>query len=178
MIKFIDQDSMFDEVFLNGILKARSSVHIATANVKDLHGIPARSGSTDLPGLMGELVSRCVEIKVLHSGIPSSAFMNSLREQPLLIASPLFEMKRCMRVHMKAVMIDSRLIYIGSANLTGAGLGAKSRGRRNFEIGILTDQECMVDSVADLFFRIWEGDECRACRRRDICVVPLETPFD
>lgn len=174
----MDQDSIFEDVFLNGIKKARSSVHIATANVKDLHGIPAASGTTDLPGLMADLVSRCVEIKVLHSGIPSSAFMTSLREQPLLIASPLFEMRRCMRVHMKAVIIDSRLIYIGSANLTGSGLGAKSRGKRNFEIGIMTDQESQVDSVADLFFRIWEGEECRSCRRRDVCVVPLETPFD
>lgn len=30
--------------------------------------------------------------------------------------------------------------YIGSANLTGAGIGMKSAQRRNFEAGILTNE--------------------------------------
>ncbi len=47
--------------------------------------------------------------------------------------------RRCPRLHAKAVIIDCRAMYLGSANLTGAGLGAKADKRRNFEMGIWTE---------------------------------------
>jgi phosphatidylserine/phosphatidylglycerophosphate/cardiolipin synthase-like enzyme len=46
----------------------------------------------------------------------------------------------CPRVHLKSLIIDGRFAYVGSANLTGAGMGAKSDRRRNFESGIITDR--------------------------------------
>lgn len=36
------------------------------------------------------------------------------------------------------LIFDFETAYIGSANLTGAGIGMKSSNRRNFEAGILT----------------------------------------
>ena len=41
-------------------------------------------------------------------------------------------------VHFKLIIIDSTIAYVGSANLTGAGMGMKSPKKRNFEAGILT----------------------------------------
>ena len=38
-------------------------------------------------------------------------------------------------------------MYLGSANLTGAGLGAKADGRRNFEMGIWTESPALIDAV-------------------------------
>ena len=35
--------------------------------------------------------------------------------------------------------------YIGSANLTGAGIGMKSGQRKNFETGILTNESSLVE---------------------------------
>lgn len=40
---------------------------------------------------------------------------------------------------VKMMFFDLETVYIGSANLTGAGIGMKSRLRRNFEAGILTN---------------------------------------
>ena len=36
----------------------------------------------------------------------------------------------CPRVHFKSVIVDGRFAYSGSANLTGAGMGAKSKEKR------------------------------------------------
>jgi hypothetical protein len=84
--------------------------------------------------------------------------------------------RRCPRVHAKLIVIDSRLLYIGSANLTGAGLGAKSERRRNFELGTLSTDEQLIDEVSSYFNTIWEGEPCATCGRRDVCPVPLEEP--
>ena len=35
-------------------------------------------------------------------------------------------LRACPRVHFKAVIVDGAFVYVGSANWTGAGLGAKS----------------------------------------------------
>ena len=37
------------------------------------------------------------------------------------------ELQICPRCHWKMVIVDGRLGYTGSANFTGAGLGAKKR---------------------------------------------------
>jgi phosphatidylserine/phosphatidylglycerophosphate/cardiolipin synthase-like enzyme len=35
---------------------------------------------------------------------------------------------------MKVVLIDGSRLYLGSANLTGAGMGLRGTGKRNFEL--------------------------------------------
>ena len=67
-------------------------------------------------------------------------------------------------------------MYLGSANLTGAGLGAKADGKRNFEIGGWTHSPPLIDAVLEQFNALWEGRRCGTCRRKDICPVPLEEP--
>lgn len=83
-------------------------------------------------------------------------------------------MRVCPRVHLKTVVVDARMVYLGSANWTGAGLGAKGDGRRNFEMGILTADEQTIDQVQERYDRIWRGDECADCRLRDECEMPLD----
>jgi hypothetical protein len=76
---------------------------------------------------------------------------------------------------MKLIAIDGALLYLGSANFTGAGLGAKGDGRRNFELGIATDDEWMLDAAQARFETIWRGGECGACKMRRECPKPLDT---
>jgi phosphatidylserine/phosphatidylglycerophosphate/cardiolipin synthase-like enzyme len=38
----------------------------------------------------------------------------------------------CPRVHFKLIIIDSTIAYVGSANLTGAGMEMKSPRKRNY----------------------------------------------
>ena len=68
------------------------------------------------------------------------------------------------------------LLYLGSANLTGAGLGAKADRRRNFEAGIWTESTALIDGVLERLDALWEGRHCAGCLRRDVCPVPLEEP--
>lgn len=79
----------------------------------------------------------------------------------------------CPRVHFKCAIVDGRKAYFGSANLTGAGMGAKSERKRNFENGILTDDPALVDPLVEQFDSVWRGEFCRACVRREHCPDPV-----
>jgi len=150
----------------------RHRLFIATANVKDLHLPAGRRSARSILDVFEELSERGVEIRLLHSGVPSGPFLGELKEH----FPANLEMRRCPRVHAKTLIADGRLMYLGSANLTGAGLGAKGPGRRNFEAGIWTDDVDLIDPVADMLDQIWVGSECDRCGRRDHCPEPLEEP--
>jgi phosphatidylserine/phosphatidylglycerophosphate/cardiolipin synthase-like enzyme len=75
----------------------------------------------------------------------------------------------CPRVHFKLLIFDLREAYIGSANLTGAGIGMKSDGRRNFEAGLWTNDPELVAAAIAQFDSVWIGEPCDACRRKAFC---------
>ena len=72
------------------------------------------------------------------------------------------------------IIIDSTIAYVGSANLTGAGMGMKSPRKRNFEAGILTDDPEMVDAAIEQFDNVWMGKFCKDCGRREYCTDPIK----
>jgi phosphatidylserine/phosphatidylglycerophosphate/cardiolipin synthase-like enzyme len=74
---------------------------------------------------------------------------------------------------MKCVIADGRYAYIGSANLTGAGLGAKSDHRRNFEAGIVTRDRQIIAPLMEFLDAYFLGDHCLKCQRRDVCPDPI-----
>jgi phosphatidylserine/phosphatidylglycerophosphate/cardiolipin synthase-like enzyme len=76
-------------------------------------------------------------------------------------------------VHFKTVLVDGAWVYLGSANLTGAGLGAKSDAKRNFEVGFVTEDFDTIDRTTALFEAIWSGAECATCGLRDVCPDPI-----
>ena len=168
----------YDRV-LAAVLDAKVSVWIATANVKELmvedgRARPGRRRSmkrTEYVSILtrlDELAKRGVELRLLHAELPSRPFRAEIAHHPRLLAGGL-ALRRCPRVHMKAVIVDGALLYLGSANWTGAGLGAKGSGRRNFELGIVTDDAQLLDQVQALYERVWSGGECAACKLRDTC---------
>jgi len=175
------------ERVIRAVLAAHTSVWIATANVKELmvedgRAAPGRrrtlrrsthaSAYVSVLARLDELAARGVELRLLHAEIPSRPFREQLAHHPRLVAGGL-ALRRCPRVHLKAVIVDGELLYLGSANWTGAGLGAKGTGRRNFEIGIVTNDPPLLDQVQSLYDRIWTGGECAACKLRDVCPGPL-----
>ncbi len=120
------------------------------------------------------LCDRGVTVRLLHATRPSQAFRTELAARASRLGGRRFQMRACPRVHLKIVAIDGALLYLGSANFTGAGLGAKGDGRRNFEMGIVTDDEWMLDVAQERFEGIWRGGECGACRLRAQCPAPLD----
>jgi phosphatidylserine/phosphatidylglycerophosphate/cardiolipin synthase-like enzyme len=163
----------FLRIVREGILPAKTSVDIMTADFKAML-IPELSSrrAKSIVEVFRRLAAKGVEIRLLHAGTPSSAALRELRaELPVNLT-----IRRCPRLHSKTVIIDSAKMYLGSANLTGAGLGAKADGRRNFEMGIWTDAPSLIDGVLEQFNALWEGRQCPGCKRKDICPVPLEEP--
>ena len=163
----------YDEV-IAAVRAARTSVWIATANVKELQvEAGARGAYRSILSDLDRLARKRVELRILHATLPSRPFRAEFDRHPTLVAGGL-QLRQCPRVHLKAIIIDGRTLYLGSANWTGAGLGAKGSGRRNFELGIVTEDEQLLDHVQALYDRIWRGGECRGCRLRDRCEAPLD----
>jgi phosphatidylserine/phosphatidylglycerophosphate/cardiolipin synthase-like enzyme len=180
-IELVSGRGHYDRV-LAAVREAKVSVWIGSANVKELmveddRAAPGRrrnmrrSNYSSILKLLDEM--RDVELRLLHAEIPSGPFRAELAQHPRLVQGGL-ELRRCPRVHLKVVIVDGELMYLGSANWTGAGLGAKGSGRRNFELGFVTDDGPLLDQVQALFERIWSGGECGECKLRDVCPGPLD----
>jgi len=168
----------YDELVLGAIAGARRQLWISTANLKELW-VEAPIGSVarargrfrSILEVIAGLAGRGVEVRVLHAGVPSGPFRAALARRKRIAG---LAMRRCPRVHMKIVVVDGEALYLGSANFTGAGLGAKGDGRRNFEMGVLTDDEVLLDQAQARFDRVWSGGECKACKLRRECPLPLD----
>lgn len=170
------------ERVIAAVREAKHSVWIATANLKELMvedwrlrpgrrraGKPAYRSVLEV---FSELAERKIELRILHASLPSRAFREAFDREKRLVRGGL-ELRMCPRVHLKTVIVDGRFLYLGSANWTGAGLGAKGEHRRNFELGMVTEEEAVLDEVQALFNTIWSGAECAKCRLKDVCEAPL-----
>jgi phosphatidylserine/phosphatidylglycerophosphate/cardiolipin synthase-like enzyme len=168
----------YDRV-IQAVLEAKRSVWIATANLKELMVEPRvrmpgrRADYRSVLETFAELAQRGVELRILHASLPSRPFRDEFDRQPRLVQGGL-ELRMCPRVHLKTVIVDGALLYLGSANWTGAGLGVKGEGRRNFELGIVSDDEQLLDQVQAMFQAIWSGQPCGSCRLRESCEAPLD----
>jgi phosphatidylserine/phosphatidylglycerophosphate/cardiolipin synthase-like enzyme len=166
--------ALYRTVVLERLAQARSSVWIATANVKAM--FVEHDGRFDsVLALFRTLAARGVRLRLLHAELPSRPFRKAFDRMPTLVRGGL-ELKTCPRVHFKCVVVDGAWAYLGSANLTGAGLGAKHADARNFELGLVTEDFDVVDRVKVLFQAVWSGAECGTCRRRSVCPDPIGPP--
>lgn len=115
MIKFISDIEHYD-IVLNLVAKARRTLWIGTADIKDLYVM--RNGM-NLPflAILSELISKGVEIRLIHAKEPGQPFRKDFDSYPLLAKQ--LERMLCPRVHFKIIVIDSFFCYIGSAKLNG-----------------------------------------------------------
>ena len=58
----------------------------------------------------------------------------------------------------------------------GKGGNAKGEGKRNFELGLCTEDFETVDRIKALFEAVWSGAECAGCRLRSVCPDPIGQP--
>lgn len=173
------------EAAIAAVLAAETSVWIATANLKELMvedgrarpGVrrSARRAASyrSILEVLAEQARRGVELRVLHADRPSGPFRAELARHPILDEGGL-ALRLCPRNHLKLVIVDGRRLYLGSANWTGAGLGARGATRRNFELGVMTEDTRLLDHLQGLYQHLWSGGECRTCGLRDRCPGPLD----
>ena len=117
------------------------------------------------------LIRRGVEVRLIHAKEPGPNFREDFDRYPVLYDR--LERVLCPRVHFKMLVFDCEEVYIGSANLTGAGIGMKSSDKRNFEAGILTDDPQIVELAMKQFDDVWIGKHCKTCKRKDYCPDPI-----
>ncbi|AKQ69467.1 phospholipase D active site motif domain protein [Myxococcus hansupus] len=169
--ELLSGSALYREVVLEKLLHARESVWMATANVKAMfveHG----GRFVPLVDVLDTLAARGVSLRLLHAELPSRPFRAAFDARSRLVEGGL-SLKVCPRVHFKAVVVDGAWAYLGSANLTGAGLGAKGDSARNFELGFVTEDFDVIDRVTALYEAVWSGAECKACKLRGVCPDPI-----
>ena len=169
MLQFVTDREIYTEVIQARLPQARRQLWIATADIKDLHVGAGIAGKNMVPLLqvLAGLLESGVEVRLIHAKEPGPMFRQEFDRFPILFSR--LERVLCPRVHFKCIIIDCTVAYFGSANLTGAGMGAKSAQRRNFENGILTDQPELVKPLMTQFDDVWRGAHCAKYGRRKFC---------
>ena len=195
MLTYISDSAHYKEV-LSRVLHVKESLWIGTADIKDLYiedgktnNVSSKRGQKELvlsaerekgratlkPFLevLAKLIKKGVAVRLIHAKEPGPNFREDFDRFPILYDG--LERVLCPRVHFKMMIFDGKVAYIGSANLTGAGIGMKADGTRNIEAGILTDEPEIVALAMDQFDEVWIGKHCKNCKRKDFCPDPILT---
>ena len=167
--QYIANDNHYDKV-IDRIKDCKKTLWIGTADIKDLYVKDGR-GTKPLLEVLSDLAKRGVEIRLIHAKEPGPAFRQDFDKYPALIDG--MERVLCPRVHFKIIIFDLKTAYVGSANLTGAGLGMKGENTRNFEAGVLSSNKNFVKNAAEQFDSVWMGAHCKGCRRKKFCGDPI-----
>ena len=169
MLKYISNTAHYKDV-LSRVQSVKNMLWIGTADIKDLY-IEVGKEKKPFLALIAKLIRRGVEVRLVHAREPGPNFREDFDKYPVLydrLERVLFP-----RVHFKMLVFDGKEVYIGSANLTGAGIGMKTDNKRNFEAGILTDEPVIVEQAMNQFDEVWMGKFCKTCKRREFCPDPI-----
>ena len=166
---YIANDAHYDQI-IKRIKDVKKTLWIGTADIKDLYVKDGR-GTKPLLEVLSDLVKKGVAIRLIHAKEPGPAFRQDFDKYPALIEG--MERVLCPRVHFKIIIFDLKMAYVGSANLTGAGIGIKGENTRNFEAGILSTNKDFVKNAAEQFDSVWMGSFCKSCKRKEFCSDPI-----
>ena len=122
MLTYISNTDHYKDV-LSRVQSVKHMLWIGTADIKDLY---VELGKEKKPflALIAQLIRRGVEVRLIHAKEPGQNFREDFDKYPILYDG--MERVLCPRVHFKIIVIDQTACYVGSANLTGAGMGMKA----------------------------------------------------
>ena len=165
-IKYIQNEQHYTEI-ISQVATVKHSLWIGTADIKDLY---VMKGNDAVPflSMLADLLKKGVDVRLIHAKEPGQMFRDDFDKYPILATD--LERVCCPRVHFKLMIFDTETAYIGSANLTGAGMGMKIENRRNFEAGILTNDPEFVESAINQFDKVRIGVWCKNCGQKDACI--------
>ncbi|HSI64283.1 MAG TPA: phospholipase D-like domain-containing protein [Candidatus Saccharimonadia bacterium] len=172
-MELILNEDTYQAVMGRVVPAARRVLWVVTADLKDLFVDDGGKRFVPFLDVLAAKLREGVEIRLIHAKEPGPRFREDFDKHPEFVRSDLFERILCPRMHMKCVIADERIAYIGSANLTGAGMGAKSPHRRNFEAGFLTEDREHIRGLMSWLDEFFLGDFCEKCQRREVCPAPI-----
>lgn len=168
MTEFVSNRDIYLKVVQQLVPKTKKRLWIATADIKDMYvNKEGRRDMVPFLQVLNDMLRGGIELRLIHAKEPGPAFRADFDKCPGLWEG--LERVLCPRVHFKCMIVDGKMAYFGSANLTGAGMGAKSEKRRNFENGVITDDPGLLKPLETQFDDIWRGAFCESCDRRDYC---------
>ena len=119
MLQFISNFAHYKEV-LSRVQSVKHLLWIGTADIKDMY-IDVGKEKKPFLALIAQLIRRGVEVRLIHAKEPGPNFREDFDKYPVLYDR--LERVLCPRVHFKMLVFDGKEVYVGSANLTGAGIG-------------------------------------------------------
>ena len=122
-IKYIQNEQHYAEV-ISRVSTVKESLWIGTADIKDLYVMKCKDAAPFL-SVLADLLKKGVDVRLIHAKEPGPMFREDFDRFPILAAD--LERVCCPRVHFKLMILDMETAYIGSANLTGAGMNNPGR---------------------------------------------------
>ena len=140
---------------------------IVTANIKNMF-LEEKGEFSSFICLLDDLVAKGVDVKIVYSSKLGERVASEIENAKHLDMDKNFFC--CIRSHWKLIVIDEKVIYLGSANLTGAGMGFKSEEKRNFEAGIFVDNEELAMIAMKKIQALYNENYCHQCSfKNDYC---------
>ena len=166
-------ESHYVEV-IERICAARSSIKIMTGDFKRFKLKPTakqgknyNDGTPFIKHLM-EKAGKGISVHIICSR-PSKSFKEEYDALYEKIKPENFRIYFCERNHSKVVIVDNKVAYVGSANVTPAGLAQGVMSPGNFEVGILTENHQFISQLNTMFSKIMNGDYCYNCHLANKC---------
>ena len=132
MLTYISNSSHYKSV-LSRVLSVKQTLWVGTADIKDLY-VEVEGEKKPLLAVLAQLIKRGLEVRLIHAKEPGPNFREDFDKYPVLydrlerVLCPRVHFNP--RVHFKMLVFDGKEVYIGSANLTGAGIGMKAETTR------------------------------------------------
>lgn len=79
----------------------------------------------------------------------------------------------CPRIHTKLIVVDNKIAYVGSANLSGSGIGQSIKNGSNFELGIVVSDSTLLERINAFFYYRWNRKDCQYCKLKNKCPAML-----
>lgn len=166
-------ENHYHEIF-ERIFAAESSIKIMTADFRLFRIKPISKKGKDKKGgipfikYLMERAEQGISVQVICSD-PTKNVKDMYEDLYKKMNTDNFRIFFCIRNHAKVVIIDDKIAYFGSANVTPAGLGQGVLSPGNFEVGIMTDYTEIISSLNALFSMIMNEDYCLGCHRAESC---------
>ena len=153
---YVADEEHYTQVFKR-MTEVKHSLKIATGDLKNFVVSVEYDGGEDklrLCDFFLSLVERGVHVQVVSMD-PFYFYLYTKKSCPQLLEHPLFDLRYKGHCHMKVFIFDDECAYFGSANITGAAIGKRASGRRNYEAGMLVWGPTMIQAPLCHFDKVW-----------------------